>query len=136
MAAERRLDDIFSHIDAQREGFAARLIDYVRHPSISAHNIGITEVADLLLGMLTGLGLDAQLVATAGHPMVVARWLKQHGAPTVLLYGHYDVQPPDPLELWISRHSSRRSATAEFSPAASPTTKASTSPRSWRSSRT
>jgi acetylornithine deacetylase/succinyl-diaminopimelate desuccinylase-like protein len=102
MAAERRLADVFSHIDTQRERFVARLIDYARHPSISAHNIGITEVAEILVGMLTELGLDTRLVPTAGHPMVVARWLKAAGAPTVLLYGHYDVQPPDPLELWIS----------------------------------
>src|SRR5204862_73991 len=74
MAAEHRLADVFSHIDAQRERFVARLIDYVRHPSISAQNIGITDVAEILVGMLTGLGLDTRLVPTAGHPMVVARW--------------------------------------------------------------
>jgi acetylornithine deacetylase/succinyl-diaminopimelate desuccinylase-like protein len=102
MATERRLADVFSHIDAQRERFVARLIEYVRHPSISAHNIGITQVAEILVGTLTGLGLDTRLLPTAGHPMVVARWLKAPGAPTVLLYGHYDVQPPDPLELWVS----------------------------------
>jgi acetylornithine deacetylase/succinyl-diaminopimelate desuccinylase-like protein len=102
MPARPQLAEIFAHIDAQRDGFLKRLIDYVRHPSISAHNLGIREVADLLVRMLGELGLEAQLVPTAGHPMVVARWLQARGAPTILLYGHYDVQPPDPLELWVS----------------------------------
>ena len=59
---------VFTHIDTQRDRFVARLIDYVRHPSISAHNVGIREVADILVGMLTGLGLDTRLMPTAGHP--------------------------------------------------------------------
>jgi acetylornithine deacetylase/succinyl-diaminopimelate desuccinylase-like protein len=102
MAANATLADLFAHIDAERDSFITRLIDYVRHPSISAHNLGIAEVAELLVRMLTALGLETRLVPTAGHPMVVARWLQAPGAPTVLLYGHYDVQPPDPLELWTS----------------------------------
>jgi acetylornithine deacetylase/succinyl-diaminopimelate desuccinylase-like protein len=102
MAAHPQLAEIFAHIDAQRESFLERLIDYVRHPSISAHNIGIKDVADLLVRMLGELGLETRLVPTGGHPMVVARLLRAPGAPTVLLYGHYDVQPPDPLELWVS----------------------------------
>ena len=102
MAANSRLSDVFAHIDTQRESFLHRLVDYVRHPSISAHNIGIKEVADILVDMLGKLGADTRLVPTTGHPMVVARWLEAKGAPTVLLYGHYDVQPPDPLDLWIS----------------------------------
>ena len=102
MAANSKLSDVFAHIDAQRDNFLSRLIDYVRHPSISAHNVGIREVADLLIGMLDRLDFETHLVATKGHPMVVGRWLKAAGAPTVLLYGHYDVQPPDPLDLWHS----------------------------------
>lgn len=102
MAANAKLSDVFTHIDAERESFLRRLIDYVRNPSISAHNIGIKEVADILIDMLGKLGFDTRLVPTKGHPMVVARWLEAKGAPTVLLYGHYDVQPPDPLDLWVS----------------------------------
>ncbi|HMK80590.1 MAG TPA: M20/M25/M40 family metallo-hydrolase [Xanthobacteraceae bacterium] len=102
MAANATLSDVFAHIEAQRDDFLKRLIDYVRHPSISAHNLGIREVAELLVAMLRPLGFETQLIPTAGHPMVVARALQAKGAPTVLLYGHYDVQPPDPLELWTS----------------------------------
>lgn len=102
MAANPQLSDVFAHIDAQRENFLGRLIDYVRHPSISAHNIGIREVAGLLTDMLERLGFETRQVATKGHPMVVARRLDAKDAPTALLYGHYDVQPPDPLDQWVS----------------------------------
>ncbi len=93
---------VFSHIDTQRGAYVDRLLDYVRHPSISAHNVGIQEVADLLIRMLTELGLDARAMPTAGHPMVLARWDEAPDLPTVLLYGHYDVQPPDPVEAWTT----------------------------------
>src|SRR5215468_2326212 len=102
MPVNPRLAAVFSHIDRQKESFVSRLIDYVRHPSISAHNIGIKEVAQLVVDMLSALGLDVRLAPTNGHPMVLARWHKAPGAPTVLLYGHYDVQPPDPIEAWVS----------------------------------
>ena len=96
------LDRIFVHVAANQDNFVRRVMDYVRHPSISAHNIGITEVAAMLVKMLTDIGLDARTMPTAGHPMVLGRWQKKPGAPTILLYGHYDVQPPDPLEAWVS----------------------------------
>lgn len=96
------LDRVFAHIDANADGFVSRVMDYVRHPSISAHNVGIREVAAMLVEMLQGLGFEARTMPTANHPMVLGRWEKKPGAPTVLLYGHYDVQPPDPLDLWVS----------------------------------
>ncbi|MEZ4868372.1 MAG: M20/M25/M40 family metallo-hydrolase [Caldilineaceae bacterium] len=93
---------VFDYIDHHRNRFIERLLDYVRQPSISAHGIGIAEVADLLLNHLQTLGMEAQLLPTAGWPMVLGRRFDAPGKPTVLLYGHYDVQPPDPLEEWIS----------------------------------
>lgn len=102
MASSDALGAVFAHIEKNRAAFLDRLVDYLRHPSISAENIGIAEVGALLVEMLTGIGLDAGLVPTEGHPMVVARWQKAPGKPTVLLYGHYDVQPPDPLDKWLS----------------------------------
>ena len=101
-ASQAGLDRVFAHIAANRESFVERVMDYVRHPSISAQNIGIAEVAALLVRMLRDLGLEAEAVPTVNHPMVLARWEKKPGAPTVLLYGHYDVQPPDPLDAWVS----------------------------------
>lgn len=96
------LAGIFDHIEANRDAFVTRLMDYVRHPSISAHNQGIGEVAGMLVGFLRKLGMEAETVPTSGHPMVLGRRDVSPDKPTVLLYGHYDVQPPDPLELWTS----------------------------------
>lgn len=102
MASSDTLAAVFAHIEANRSAFLDRLLAYLRHPSISAQNIGIAEVGALLVEMLTKIGLETSLVPTDGHPMVVARWQKAPGKPTVLLYGHYDVQPPDPLDKWLS----------------------------------
>lgn len=97
-----KLQQVFDHIEANRQSFIERVMDYVRHPSISAHNIGIREVAALLVETLKGLGMEAEAVPTANHPMVLGRRDVSPDKPTVMLYGHYDVQPPDPLELWVS----------------------------------
>lgn len=95
-------DALFAHIDAEADAFVARVMDYVRHPSISAHDIGIREVAEMLVTHLGELGFDAGLVETPGHPFVLGHLTIDPAKPTVLLYGHYDVQPPDPLEAWVS----------------------------------
>jgi acetylornithine deacetylase/succinyl-diaminopimelate desuccinylase-like protein len=96
------LADVFSYIDEHRQDFLDRLIDYVRRPSISAYGQGIGEVAEYITGVMTRLGLQTRIVPTAGWPMVMGQRTNVPGAPTVLLYGHYDVQPPDPLDAWIS----------------------------------
>jgi acetylornithine deacetylase/succinyl-diaminopimelate desuccinylase-like protein len=96
------LTDIFSHIDARRDEYVQRLMAYVARPSISAHGVGIAETAAFLADLLGGLGMRAEVLPTAGWPMVFAELPGPPGTPTVLLYGHYDVQPPDPLELWHS----------------------------------
>ncbi|HET9017058.1 MAG TPA: M20/M25/M40 family metallo-hydrolase [Thermomicrobiaceae bacterium] len=96
------LGDVFGYVDAHRQEFIDRLVDYVRRPSISAHGQGIAEVADYIAGVMNRIGLHARVIPTAGWPMVLAERLDHPGAPTVLLYGHYDVQPPDPLEAWVS----------------------------------
>ena len=93
---------LFDHIDANADSFVERVMDYVRHPSISAHDIGIREVAEMLVGHLDRLGFEAELVETPGHPFVLGHRRVDPAKPTVLLYGHYDVQPPDPLDQWIS----------------------------------
>lgn len=96
------LSDVFAYVDAHRQEFIDRLIDYVRRPSISAQGLGIGEVAKYIAGVMNQIGLKAQIVPTAGWPMVLAERGGPAGTPTVLLYGHYDVQPPDPLDAWIS----------------------------------
>src|SRR5579872_149355 len=96
------LNDIFAHIDEQAQAFLARLIDYLRRPSISAYGEGIGEVAEYIAGVMRQMGLAVQIMPTNGWPMVFGEYTVRPDAPTVLLYGHYDVQPPDPLEEWLS----------------------------------
>jgi acetylornithine deacetylase/succinyl-diaminopimelate desuccinylase-like protein len=96
------LSDVFAYIDARRDEYLARLIEYVRRPSISAHGLGIAETAEYIAGVIDTLGMGAAVLPTAGWPMVFGERHDAPGAPTVLLYGHYDVQPPEPLELWHS----------------------------------
>jgi acetylornithine deacetylase/succinyl-diaminopimelate desuccinylase-like protein len=96
------LEPVFDHIESNRDSFIERVMDYVRHPSISAHDLGIREVASMLVEHLARLGFEAEAVTTRNHPMVLGRRMVSPDKPTVLLYGHYDVQPADPLELWES----------------------------------
>src|SRR5438128_2723666 len=87
---------------------ASHLEDYysfLRFPSVSTdagYAEKVTECAHWVVQKLTGIGLEAKLVPTPGHPVVWAKNKHQPGRPTVMIYGHYDVQPPDPLELWES----------------------------------
>lgn len=96
------LKPVLDHIGARDDEYVARLIDYVKNPSISAHNIGIREVSELLVSQLGALGMTVESIPTKGHPFVRAEYKVDPAKPTVLLYGHYDVQPPDPLDLWES----------------------------------
>lgn len=85
--------------------FEADLCDFLRIPSIStlpAHRADVEKAARWLGDHLRAIGLETQIIATEGHPLVYAEWLSAPGRPTVLGYGHYDVQPADPLDLWTS----------------------------------
>ncbi len=96
------LDNVFAYIVSNQQASIDRLIDYVRRPSISAHGVGIAEVAAFLVDLLGGLGMAVEAIPTAGWPMILAERNDAPGKPTVLIYGHYDVQPPDPLDAWVS----------------------------------
>lgn len=100
------VNNVFSHIEATFEDSVARTLDLLRIPSIStdaAYDADVRRAADWLKQELTRLGFDAELRETEGHPVLMARHgADEPGAPTVLYYGHYDVQPADPLELWTS----------------------------------
>ncbi|MBP7693164.1 MAG: dipeptidase [Anaerolineales bacterium] len=80
--------------------------EFLRIPSVStlsAHKPDMQRCADWVAGQLRGLGFDGvAILPTAGHPVVYAEWLKAPGRPTVLVYGHYDVQPVDPLNEWTT----------------------------------
>jgi acetylornithine deacetylase/succinyl-diaminopimelate desuccinylase-like protein len=96
------LSDIFAYIDDHSQTFLLRLIDYLRRPSISAYGEGIGEVAEYIANVMRQMGLTIQIMPTSGWPMVFGEYHVHENAPTVLLYGHYDVQPPDPLEGWVT----------------------------------
>ena len=97
------LDAALARADDNLDGSLARLFDLLRLKSIStdpAFKEETAKAAAWLADELNGLGFDASVRETAGHPMVVAHHDGPEGAPHVLFYGHYDVQPVDPLELW------------------------------------
>src|SRR5438270_5715113 len=88
-----------------RDNYLEEYYSFLRFPSVSTddqYKVKLQECADWLVKKLTTIGLETQLVPTKGHPIVWARNKHQPGRRTVLIYGHYDVQPPDPLELWDS----------------------------------
>lgn len=79
------------------------LLEFLRFPSISTqseHAVDMVACAEWLKNKFTSLGLEASVKDTGGHPAVVAHAPRQPGKRTVLIYGHYDVQPPEPLEEW------------------------------------
>lgn len=101
MASDSR--DVLARIDAEKESYLEELKDYIRIPSISTDPDFKDEVlraSDFLLAKMRAAGLTAERIDTAGHPLVYGEWLGAPGKPTVLFYGHYDVQPVDPIELW------------------------------------
>jgi acetylornithine deacetylase/succinyl-diaminopimelate desuccinylase-like protein len=94
---------VLTQADAGAATDLADLLTIVRQPSISAQNVGVRECAILVRDAMTDAGLDARLLETAGAPMVLGTWLDAGpDKPTILFYGHYDVQPPEPLDLWTS----------------------------------
>jgi acetylornithine deacetylase/succinyl-diaminopimelate desuccinylase-like protein len=96
------LDATLARIDADLEPSLKRLFDWLSIPSISTdpvHAKDCANAADWLVKELTGMGFEATSRPTQGHPIVVGHRPKK-GAPHVMFYGHYDVQPVDPLNLW------------------------------------
>jgi len=100
------MSDVLGFVASNLGRFRAELYDFLRIPSISAkseHDGDTRRAAEWLAEKLTSAGLSSEIVDTPGHPVVLAEWRGAGpDAPTVLIYGHYDVQPPEPLELWTS----------------------------------
>lgn len=99
------MDRIDAYLRQRAKDFEEQLKELLRIPSVSAqpqHNADTRRAAEFIRDDLASMSLDARLIETKGHPLVYAEWLKAEGKPTVLIYGHYDVQPPEPLEEWNS----------------------------------
>ncbi|MEZ4719234.1 MAG: M20/M25/M40 family metallo-hydrolase [Caldilineaceae bacterium] len=97
---------VYDYLRAHEARTVAELIEFAAIPSVStdpAYADGMAAAAAWVAGQLTRAGMDnVQILSTARHPVVYADWLHAPGAPTLLVYGHYDVQPPDPLDAWAS----------------------------------
>ena len=101
------LDKALELARSGREEAEHELFELVSIPSVSTlpeHRADCRRAADLLVGWLRTMGMKAQAVDLPGekHPVVAAEWLERPGAPTLAIYGHYDVQPPDPMEEWTA----------------------------------
>ncbi len=97
---------VTDYINQRRDAHLDELKSFLRIPSVSTkseHKPDIERAAHWVAGQLRSAGLeDVALIPTGGHPMVYGEWLHAPGKPTILFYGHYDVQPAEPLDLWTS----------------------------------
>lgn len=93
------MDQFEAYVEANRDRFIVELQDFCRQPSVAAQNWGMREMADLVLARLKKLGADARLIPVEGGAPVVYGEIGS-GPRTLMIYDHYDVQPPEPLELW------------------------------------
>ncbi len=98
--------DVKNYIQENRERFLNELLELLRIPSVSAdsrHKGDMAKTAEFLKSKLIEMGADnVEICPTAGHPILYGEKIIDPALPTVLVYGHYDVQPPDPLDLWES----------------------------------
>jgi acetylornithine deacetylase/succinyl-diaminopimelate desuccinylase-like protein len=91
-------------LETRRDEHVAELLELVRMPSVSTDPDRVGDVratAEWVARRLTAAGVpEVKIVDSAGHPAVVGRWIAHEDQPTILIYGHYDVQPAEPLDLW------------------------------------
>jgi acetylornithine deacetylase/succinyl-diaminopimelate desuccinylase-like protein len=100
------MNAIDQYVETHKTRFLDELKELIRIPSISTlpeHKGDVQKAAQYVADALKTAGMEnIEIIPTEGHPLVYADWLHAPGKPTVLCYGHYDVQPPDPLEEWLS----------------------------------
>jgi len=96
------MESIFRYIEENKERFIEEVFELVRQPSISTKNEGMEECAKLLRDRMEETGIRTQIIPSGGPPYLFGEMKSLGAQVTVLFYGHYDVQPPDPLELWKS----------------------------------
>ncbi|HEU5395827.1 MAG TPA: dipeptidase, partial [Verrucomicrobiae bacterium] len=96
---------VLDYLRQNQARFVSELSEFLRFPSVSAqpqHNKDMHACADWLAEHCREIGLSARVCKTGGHPIVVAKTPRRKNFPHFMVYGHYDVQPPDPLDLWKS----------------------------------
>src|SRR5947199_3066590 len=98
------MDNVIDFINTNRDRYVEELKQYLAIPSISAlpqHKDDVRRTADWTANEMRRIGLqNVRLIETPGFPIVYGDWLGASGRPTILFYGHYDVQPVDPIDLW------------------------------------
>lgn len=97
---EMNFETVKKKLEAEKDAHLEAFFTLVRQKSISAQDIGIEECANLVEKLMTDAGIKAKQIETAGKPVVYGEVIHPDNDFTVLFYGHYDVQPPEPLELW------------------------------------
>src|SRR4026207_2595602 len=100
------MNQVVDFINVNRDRYVDELKQYLAIPSVSAlpeHAADVRRGAEWTSDEMRRIGLEnVRLIETPGYPVVYADWLHAEGAPTILFYGHYDVQPVDPVDLWES----------------------------------
>ena len=100
------MSDVQGYIDREMSRFQEELFEFLKIPSVSArseHAADTQDAARWVADQMTNAGLESSVFETPGHPVVLGEWRgAPAGAPTILIYGHYDVQPPEPLDEWVS----------------------------------
>ena len=99
------MEQIYSYIDQHSRRFIDELADFVRQPSISSQGVGIEECARLLSRMMADVGIHAESLPMGGDtnpPLIYGEIKSSTAQKTLLVYGHYDVQPPEPIDAWES----------------------------------
>ncbi len=95
------MEGFYAYVDEHEDRFLDQLKELCSQPSIAAQGVGMTETAQHVLSLVQALGADARLIEVPGGPPVVYGEIGE-GERTLIIYDHYDVQPPEPLELWES----------------------------------
>ncbi|HET9225567.1 MAG TPA: M20/M25/M40 family metallo-hydrolase, partial [Thermoanaerobaculia bacterium] len=98
-------NDLETFFKDNSDRIRAELFELLRIPSVSArteHRPDVQRASEWVAASMRQAGLDAEIHPTDGHPIVLGEWRGAPGAPTVLIYGHYDVQPAEPFDLWTS----------------------------------
>ena len=100
------MENVLNYINSHRDTYVEELKQFLRIPSISTlaeKKPDMKTAAEFVAGKLRSAGMqNVKIIETKGHPLIYADWLNAPGKPTVLIYGHYDVQPVDPINLWDS----------------------------------
>ena len=106
MTQANGIEKVIDYVNVNRDRYVDELKALLAIPSISAlpeHKVDVRRCAEWCSEEMTRIGLQSvRLIDTPGYPVVYGDWLNAPGAPTILFYGHYDVQPVDPLDLWES----------------------------------